>query len=76
VLVTLITTYNQKQPSNQNNIGYNNKEHVIHTFLSTQLLHIIINNTLLWKNYIDKLMGKLSKACYTTEAVKPFITQE
>jgi len=28
------------------------------------------------KNHFDKLMDKLSKACYVIRAVKPFITQE
>jgi len=55
------------------NISYNNK-YIVNTTI-TQFLGLIIDTTLSWKNHIDKLMDKLSKAYYAIREVKPFITQ-
>ena len=55
------------------NITYNNK-YIVNTTI-TQFLGSVIDTTLSWKNHVDKLMDKLSKACYAIRAVKPFITQ-
>jgi hypothetical protein len=43
---------------------------------STNFLGLIIDCTLSWKNHVDKLMSKLSSACYAIRAVKSLMTQE
>jgi hypothetical protein len=39
-------------------------------------LGVNIVNTLSWKTHIDSLLPKLSSACYTIRAVKPYVNQE
>jgi hypothetical protein len=34
-----------------------------------------INNTLSWKTHIDKILPKLSSACFALRSVKPFVSQ-
>jgi hypothetical protein len=55
-------------------ISYGNK--LITNTHSTNFLGLIIDSTLSWKNHIDKLMSKLSSACYAIRAVKSLMTQE
>jgi len=35
-----------------------------------------INNTLTWKTHIDKILPKLSSACFAMRSVKPFVSQQ
>ena len=39
-------------------------------------LGLIINNTLSWKTHIDKILPKLSSACFAMRAVKPFMSPQ
>jgi len=39
-------------------------------------LGLNINNTLSWKAHIDKLLSKLSSACFAMQAVKPFVSTD
>jgi hypothetical protein len=55
-------------------ISYGNK--LITNIHSTNFLGLITDSTLSWKNHIDKLMSKLSLACYAIRAVKSLMTQE
>ena len=41
----------------------------------TKLLDLIIDNTLSWKNHIDKLITRFSSACYTARQIKPYMIQ-
>lgn len=56
------------------NISCGNK--LITTTHSTKFLVWIIDNILSLKSHSDKLMPKLSKACYAIRAVKSFMSQE
>jgi hypothetical protein len=69
--VQFLTKNNQEISTN---MSYGNK--LITNTHSTNFLGFIIDNTLSWKNRIDKLMSKLSSACYAVRAVKPRMTQE
>jgi hypothetical protein len=53
--------------------GYSNKL-FISTF-STEILGIVIGNSLSWKAHIDQLIPELCTACYALEASKPFMSQ-
>jgi len=56
-------------------ISFNNK-YIVNSSI-TQFLGTVLDTTMLsWKYHTDKLMDKLSKACYAVRAVKPLITQE
>jgi hypothetical protein len=43
---------------------------------NTTFLRLTSDNTFLWKNHIDTVGPKLSSACFTVRAVKPFLSQE
>jgi hypothetical protein len=53
-------------------IIYNNK--FINNIFCTKFLGIIIDGALTWKNHIDLLIKKLSKACYVIINVKPYMS--
>jgi hypothetical protein len=55
-------------------ISYNNK-HIVNN-LNSQFLGITVDSSLSWKNHIDGLMVKLSKACYAVRSLRPFVSQE
>jgi hypothetical protein len=57
------------------NIGYNNNN-LITSATSTQFLGMVVDSHLPWNDHIDKLTGKLSKACYAIRSVQPFVSQE
>jgi hypothetical protein len=54
-------------------IMYKNKE--IANTSTTKFLRLTLNNTFSWKNHIDAIVPKLSPACFTVRAVKPFLSQ-
>jgi hypothetical protein len=54
-------------------VMYKNKE-MANTF-NTEFLGLT-DNTFSWKNHIDTIILKLSSACFTVRAVKPFVSQE
>jgi hypothetical protein len=39
-------------------------------------LGININNTLYWKTHIDKILPKLSTACFAMQTVKPYMSPQ
>jgi len=41
-----------------------------------KFLGLNINNTLSWKTHIDKILPKLSSACFAMRSVKPFVSQQ
>jgi hypothetical protein len=43
---------------------------------NTKFLELTSDNTFSWKNHIDATVPKLSPACFTVRAVKPFVSQE
>jgi hypothetical protein len=43
---------------------------------NTKFLGLTMDNTFSWKNHIDTIVPKLSSACFTVRAVKPFLSQE
>jgi hypothetical protein len=51
-------------------ISYNNK--FINSIFSTKFLGVIVDGALIWKNHIDVLMKKLSKACYVSRSMKHY----
>jgi hypothetical protein len=53
---------------------YKNKE--IANTSNTKCLGLTLDNTFSWKNHIDTIVPKLSSACFTVRAVKPFLSQE
>jgi hypothetical protein len=53
-------------------ISYNNKYIVIDT--NTKFLGITVDSSLSWKNCIDGLMVKLSKACYAIRSLRYFVS--
>jgi hypothetical protein len=52
----------------------NNKE--IANTCNTKFLGLTLDNIFSWKNHIDKIVPKLSLACFAVSAVKPFLSQE
>jgi hypothetical protein len=55
-------------------VKYKNKE--IANATNTKFLGLTLDNTFFWKNHIDTIVPKLSSACFTVRAVKPFLSQE
>jgi hypothetical protein len=55
-------------------ISYNNR--YIPNDTNTRFLGITIDSSLSWKEHIDKLMVKLSRACYAIKSLRPFIFHE
>jgi hypothetical protein len=53
---------------------YKNKE--MTNTSNTKFLGPTLDNTFSWKNHIDTIVPKLSSACSTVRAVKPFLSQE
>jgi len=53
-------------------IGFNNN--FITNSSYTKFLAVTMNNTLSWNNHIDKLMKKLSKACYIIRNLKTYMS--
>jgi hypothetical protein len=43
---------------------------------NTKFLGLTLDNTFSWKNHIDTVVPKLSSACFTVRAVKPFLSHE
>jgi len=56
------------------NITYKNK--YITKVNDLKFLGLNINNTLSWKTHIDKILPKLSSACFAMRSVKPFVSQQ
>jgi hypothetical protein len=56
------------------NITYKNK--IISNTSNLKFLGIIIDNTLSWKSHIDKIVPKLSQACFIARVVKQFLSQD
>jgi hypothetical protein len=54
-------------------VVYKNKE--MANTSNTEFLRLT-DNTFSWKNHIDAIVPKLSSACFTVRAVKPFLSQE
>jgi hypothetical protein len=55
-------------------INYANKS--ICKALDTKFLGIHVYSTLSWKIHIERIIPKLSAACYATRSIKPFMSQE
>jgi hypothetical protein len=53
-------------------VMYKDKE--ITNTSNTKFLTLTLNNTFYWKNHIDTIVPKLSSACFTVRAVKPFLS--
>ena len=49
-----------------------NNELITNTY-NLKFLGIMIDNTLSWKDHIDKTVPRLSQACYIIRVVKPFL---
>jgi hypothetical protein len=64
------TTSNQTQLD----ISYNNR--YIPNDTNTRFLGITIDSSVSWKQHIDNLMVKLSRACYAIRSLRPFISHE
>jgi hypothetical protein len=58
----------------QIDISYKNRYIVNDTI--TRFLGITIDSSLSWKNHIDELTVKLSKACYAVRSLRPFVSHE
>jgi hypothetical protein len=43
---------------------------------NTKFLALALDNRFSWKNRVDTIVPKLSSACFTVRAVKPFLSQE
>ena len=56
------------------NITYENN--YISKVNDLNFLGLNINNTLSWKTHIDKILPKLSSACFAMRAVKPFMSPQ
>jgi hypothetical protein len=57
------------------NITYEKKNY-ISKVKDINFLGININNTLSWKSHIDKILPKLSSACFAMQTVKPYISPQ
>jgi hypothetical protein len=55
-------------------VVYKNKE--MANTSNTKFLWLTLDNTFSWQNHIDTVVPKLSSACFTVRAVKPFLSQE
>jgi len=55
-------------------ISYHNKH--ITNISNTKFLGPIVDETLLWKSHIDKIMSKLSCVCYAVRSVTVVTSQE
>ena len=55
-------------------IAHNNK--LITNTSNLKSLGIMIDTTLSWKGHIDKIVPRLSQACYIIRVVKPFLSQD
>jgi hypothetical protein len=55
-------------------VKYKNKE--IANTSNTKFLGLTLDNTFPWKNHIDTIVPKLSSACFSVRAVRPFLSQE
>jgi hypothetical protein len=69
--IPFVTTNNQ---TTHLDISYNNR--YIPDDTNTQFLGITIDSSLSWKQHIDNLMVKLSRACYAIRSLRPFISHE
>jgi hypothetical protein len=47
---------------------------IITNISNFKFLGLEINSTLTWKNHIDMIVPKLSKACYAISTMKPFVS--
>jgi len=56
------------------NITYENN--YISKVNDLNFLGLNINNTVSWKTHIDKILPKLSSACFAMQAVKPFMSPQ
>jgi len=56
------------------NITYENN--YISKVNDLKFLGLNISNTLSWKTHIDKILPKLSSACFAMRSVKPFVSQQ
>jgi hypothetical protein len=59
---------------NEINTEYNNK--LLPNTSNLNILGIIIDNTLSWKNHTDMIAPKLSQACYTGRRTKPYSSRD
>ena len=57
------------------NIFLDARKNVVNN-INSQFLGITVDSSLSWKNHIDGLMVKLSKACYATRSLTSFVSQE
>ena len=55
-------------------ISFDNK--LIKETKNTTFLGLDVNSSLSWKNHIDQMMIKLSRACYAVRYVKHFMSQD
>ena len=53
-------------------INYNNN--FINNTLSTKFLGVVVDSALIWKNHIELLVKKLSKACYVIRNMKQYLS--
>jgi hypothetical protein len=51
-------------------IDHNNK--LITNISNLMFLGIVVDNMLSWKDHVDKIVPRLSQACYIISGVKPF----
>jgi len=52
------------------------KTQKIDNICNTKFLGITLDNTLTWKTHIDKIIPKLTAACFAVVAVRFFLYQE
>ena len=59
--------------SSVHEINTNHNDTFINDTSSIHFLGITIDNTLSWNEHVDKLIGKLSKACYAIRISKQYV---
>jgi hypothetical protein len=57
-------------------VDINYKNRYILNDTITLFLGITVDSSLSWKNHIDELMVKLSKACYAVRSLRPFVSHK
>jgi hypothetical protein len=61
---------------NDSDINVTYENNYISKVNDLNFLGLNINNTLSWKTHIDKILPKLSSACFAMRAVKPFMSPQ
>jgi hypothetical protein len=77
--LNLCKTYLIKFCSNNQNcldIAIAHRNGFIPKINETKFLRLHMNNTLSWTTHIEKILPKLSSACYAMTSVKPYVSQQ